>query len=130
MTRSVKKAMPMLDDSSLLVTHTLLAQRKLTEFGESRDQEALVEIENKFNELVSNNKRIATDLKTMIQDKPELLKMFNESEAAQEQLIVSGNNLMQLHRESLQKSELVSTQKRQFGDMGDETLSFCLRHGR
>ena len=120
-----QQALPMIDQSNLLVTHTLLAQRKLHDFEKSKRLADLETIESEFNGLVDNNSKVSKRLAALITNQPELGKTFKDAQTAGSKFHEAGKELIAKHREAVQKSEVVATQRMQFGDMGDETLSFA-----
>ena len=119
-----QEAMPMVDNSNLLVTHTLLAQRKLNAFEKSTNNSELATLASEFNKLIDNNRNVANSLTTLVSKSPNLKQLFTQAEQAQKNFVSAGQDLMRLHKEYVAKQAIVSSERALFGDMGDETISF------
>ncbi|MGQ5521994.1 HAMP domain-containing methyl-accepting chemotaxis protein [Chitinimonas sp. PSY-7] len=113
-------AAPMIDASARMQAATLEARAAVMLHYQSSTPSELTAIEAEFQTAKAQYDSASQALNKLAESDPNILQAFNSGHSASAQIFDMGPKVLQAHRDDVEKGLLVTKQKRELGDMGDE----------
>lgn len=121
-----QQAMPMNIYTGEIANSLLQAQIELARFQATSSSKKLDSIESSYQRLKSQNAAAVTELTMITASNDELHNVLQAALDEQQKTFADGDAAMAEHRKSVKSAGKVSEQKAEFGDMGDEILSYSI----
>ncbi len=125
LTSVTKEAMPMGSSAGQMVATLLQGQSELVRFQNVSSPKDLDKIEKSYRNVKDYNAEALNQLATLTQDNADLKEMLDSAVEAQNKMFAAGTEVLGLHRSAVKNASIVSNQKDEFSDMGDETISYA-----